>query len=319
MQREKLVPILKGLIKHIPGIKKILAGGTGGTTESRYCYSIWMRHLTNWSTVHAKLPESVVELGPGDSLGIGLAALLSGCKRVYALDVVQYWNDERNMQVFEELVELFKQKAAIPDASEYPKVKPILANYDFPAKTLTDSVLSQSLAEGRINAIRKELADVNNPENTFIKCRIPWNFQVDIQPESVDFIYSQAVLEYVDDLKETFEMMNRWLKPGGLMSHTIDFKSHGLTPTWNGHWTLSELEWKIVKGGQKFLLNREPFSTYVDLQMKQGFTIVISSPTLQSNGLKAKNLAKRFKNLSEEDKVIGGAYFLSQKTESMGI
>jgi Methyltransferase domain len=313
MQKEKIVPIIKGLIKHIPGVRKMLAGGTGGTTQSRYCYAIWMRHLKNWSEVHSKLPEVVLELGPGDSLGVGLAALLTGSNRMYALDVVKYWDDKRNIQVFDELLELFKQRADIPGASEYPKVKPILTDHRFPSSILTETILTHSLADSRINAIRKELADVNNPANTFIKCYAPWNQDVNIPESAIDFIYSQAVLEYVGDLDGTFALMNRWLKPNGLISHTIDFKSHGLTPTWNGHWTLGELEWKIVKGGQKFLLNREPYSTYIELQEKHGFSIVMNVPFKLINTLQAKNMAKRFRDLSEEDKATGGAYFLSRK------
>lgn len=313
MNQEKFIPILKGLIKHVPGVKKMLSGGTGGTTESRYCYSIWMRHLMHWSSVHSRLPETVIEIGPGDSLGVGLAALLSGSSRLYALDVVKYWDNQRNVQVFEALVELFGQKAAIPDASEYPNVKPLLTNYEFPASMLTDQRLSQSLSPARINSIRKELSDPENPQNTFIKCQVPWNRHTAIAAESADFIYSQAVLEYVSDLDETFGLMKQWLKPAGLMSHTIDFKSHGLTPSWNGHWTLSDLEWRIVKGGQKFLLNREPVSTYVDLHKKHGFSIIKNLSTTMKNNMRDVSWAKKFKHLSEEDKTTSGAYMLSVK------
>ena len=79
-----------------------------------------MRHLKNWNILNDKVPETVAELGPGFSLGIGLAALLSGSKRLYTLDVVKHWDNEKNLVIFEELIEFFKNKTSIPNNNEYP-------------------------------------------------------------------------------------------------------------------------------------------------------------------------------------------------------
>ena len=49
------------------------------------------------------------------SLGIGLAALLSGVERYIALDVIQYASDAQNLRIFEGLIALFKDRAPIPD------------------------------------------------------------------------------------------------------------------------------------------------------------------------------------------------------------
>ena len=43
-----------------------------------------------------------------------------------------------------------------------------------------------------------------------------------IQKESVDMIYSQAVLEHVDELPGVYGAMRRWLQANGVMSHQID-------------------------------------------------------------------------------------------------
>jgi len=142
MNKEKFMPLAKGMIKHLPGVKKLLRKTTGGTIESRYCYSVWMRHLKNWNTINDKVPEIIAELGPGDSLGIGFAALLSGSKQIHSLDVVKYWDSKRNLKIFEELIELFKNRTNIPDNTEYPKVKPIIEDYSFPSKILSDNIRS---------------------------------------------------------------------------------------------------------------------------------------------------------------------------------
>jgi hypothetical protein len=46
---------------------------------------------------------------------------------------------------------------------------------------------------------------------------------------SLDLVFSQAVLEHVDDPEETYKTMVAWLKPSGYASHVIDFSAHYLS------------------------------------------------------------------------------------------
>ena len=79
---------LAGLATYVPGYEYLEP--TGGTSSARYCYSVWLRHLVMAydSGLLQRPPATVAELGPGDSIGIGLAALLSGARKYHALDVV---------------------------------------------------------------------------------------------------------------------------------------------------------------------------------------------------------------------------------------
>ena len=110
MRIEKLI---KGLATYVPVLNRLTMRGTGGTVSARYCYSVWLRHLV---LAHEqglrKIPDTVAELGPGDSLGSGLAALLCGSERYFGLDVKSYAPTDRNRQIFDELVELFQRRAA---------------------------------------------------------------------------------------------------------------------------------------------------------------------------------------------------------------
>ena len=100
----KFKNVALGLLSYVPGAYKALAKGTRGTDTARYCYSVWLRHLVMARRSGLRqMPESAAELGPGDSLGIGLAALISGVKSYFALDVVRYANPKRNLEIFEEL------------------------------------------------------------------------------------------------------------------------------------------------------------------------------------------------------------------------
>jgi hypothetical protein len=314
MDFEKQLLIAKGSIKHIPGARFFLhPPQTGGTNESRYCYSVWFRHMEHWFRYRSYMPETVAELGPGDTPGIGFAALLSGVKHIYSLDVVKYWYNDRNLRIFEELVQLFKSKADIPDNSVYPRVKPVLDDYRFPSNILPDGLLKETLAEERLNAIRVEIMDINNPDNIIIKPKIPWHKADVLDKESVDFIYSQAVLECIDDLDNTYLAMCRWIKPGGLMSHTIDLKSHGLMKDWNGHWKFSRLEWWLTRGAKSFLVNRQPVSAHVRFHRIYGFRILEKKSVISENKLDINSFSKEFRGLSEEDLTTSGVYILSEK------
>jgi SAM-dependent methyltransferase len=317
MANQKIVPLIKGVIKHLPFAKTLLKNKTGGTIESRYCYSVWMRHLENWNTANENIPRVVAELGPGDSLGVGLAALLSGAEKIYALDVIKYWDNERNIKIFDELVLLFQKRAPIPGKNEYPLIRPEIENYNFPSDILTEARLQRSLSPERIQLIRKEILNIENPANRFIKLQIPWYRSDIVEQNSVDFIFSQAVLQHVEDLEHTFKSMYEWLKPGGLMSHTVDFKSMGITPGWNGHWTFSDFEWKVVKGGVKggnsFLINRLPYTSHLGFHNKYHFNVLKKSFVKMKNDLSLKKLAKRFMNLTEDELTTSGMYILSRK------
>ena len=58
--------------------------------------------------------------------------MLTGVERYFAFDVVAHANTPRNLAIFDGLVELFRERADIPDASEYPRVGPTLNDYRFP-------------------------------------------------------------------------------------------------------------------------------------------------------------------------------------------
>ena len=91
LSRPLLVALVKGVATYLPGLELLGGRYTGGTVSARDCYSVWLRHLTTAMTHGLKEhPRVVAELGPGDSLGTGIAALLTGAERLCAFDVVRY-------------------------------------------------------------------------------------------------------------------------------------------------------------------------------------------------------------------------------------
>jgi hypothetical protein len=160
MNLRQLTQLIYVLAISLRGADRYRAAGTGGTSSARYCYSVWLRHLTmarnNGLNPH---PSVVAELGPGDSLGIGLAALISGCEKYFALDIVEFADTDRNLKIFDDLVELFRKKEPVPGLDEFPEVKPRLERYDFPGDILDESRLKNALEESRLANIRKSITN----------------------------------------------------------------------------------------------------------------------------------------------------------------
>ena len=106
---------------------------TGGTDSPRYCYSVWLRHLVTLQSYGFQIKGARVgELGPGDTIGTGLAALLSGADHYIGLDVLPLSAKIDLEPIFDELVQLYSEKEPIPDNSEFPRIRPQLESYEFP-------------------------------------------------------------------------------------------------------------------------------------------------------------------------------------------
>jgi SAM-dependent methyltransferase len=234
--------------------------GTGG--DPQYSFNIWIRHLEKlkkYSNENLKIPEIVAEIGPGSTLGAGLAALFSGANKYYALDVQNYINQKTLLKYFDEILLIFNSRKS--------------GRNDFPSHILSEEILSKSLAKERINDIRFDL-ESNFGSSKYIKYFVPWTdekLRIDFH---IDFIFSQCVLEHVDNLEYCYESMNKWLKPGGYASHLVDFQSHAFTKHWNGHWAFSKMEWERIKGSNAWAINREPLSKHQIYAINSGFEIL---------------------------------------------
>jgi SAM-dependent methyltransferase len=306
----KIRALFSGLSTYVPWYDR--TGSTGGTDSPRYCYSVWLRHLVLGAakSPRGSTPKVVAELGPGDSIGIGLAALLSGAEKYFALDLVPYSDLERNLEIFEELIAMFARRLPIPDESEFPLLYPKLDRYDFPQHLIGERRLADALAPARVAAIRTSIKR-SQADGSMVSYKAPWNAPGVIDDGSVDFIFSQAVLEHVDDLEGAYAAMCRWLKPGGIMSHQIDFKCHGKANSWNGHWTYTDIVWRIMVGRRLYLLNRQPHSVHVELIERSGFRILDDTVFRSVCDLRREQLAPRFRELSNDDLTTSGAFIVA--------
>ena len=123
------------------------------------------------------IPNTLAELGPGDSIGVGLSAMLSGVNKYYALDIVKYSKSETNLKIFDELVSLFESRSARPNKG-WPDFDEYLDDNLFPSHILDENLLKKSLSNKRIAAIRHAIENPphhNIKGNIMIKYMVPWS------------------------------------------------------------------------------------------------------------------------------------------------
>ena len=307
-------PVAKGLATMVPGLYRLVARPRGGATDSAaYCYSVWLKHMTLlWHNGLRQMPATVAELGPGESLGIGLAALLSGVARFYALDVAAYSNAEKNLCVLDGLVSLFSNRARNP-IEGWPDFSDHLDAGGFPSHILSDDVLARTLAPERLAAIREAITRPDRSSQVAIRYFVPWTSARAIERSSVDLIYSQSVLEHVADLPKTLARCHDWLKAGGWMSHQIDFASHGITSQWNGHWQYPEWLWRIVVGGRPYLINRHPASAQVRMLESAGFEVGVQMRQYCPDGMRKDQLSDEWRSIPDADLECCGMYVQARK------
>lgn len=314
-----LVPVLeRPILRSFPLVPKVR---DGRAASSRYAYASWMYHLTHgWrgggGGSSRPVPESVVEFGPGSSLGAGFAALLSGASSYSALDVVEHASITTDLRVFDELVGMFRRREEIP--GEFPGRLPGgLESRVFPSDVLDETWLARCLDPERVARLRAAVAERACP---VVRYDPSWRV-ADFAPEFADMVFSTVTMEHVDDLERAYDFMSRILKTGGVTSHTISFDSHDLTEEWNGHWSYRESAWKWLRGRRLYLINRMPLSRHIALLRDSRLElrrVVRFGERRSRRSIPRKALAPRFRAMSEDDFTTASAFVAAVKPAGAG-
>lgn len=300
-----------GLLSFVPGVPSALYVGTGGTSSAEYCYGIWLRHLAlaNANGMQG-VPRVVAELGPGDSIGVGIAALLSGSERYLALDALPHANAGQNLRVFDSLLDMFQARRDLPGKNMFPELWLEPESLRFPEDVITEDRLGLALAPDRIAWLRRAIAG-EFVDDSPIEYQPSWDPAGEESSPRVDFLIANAVMEHVADLPTAYTAMWHLLMPGGLASHVIDFRSHGLFKAWDGHWACPKWLWRLFMGRRSYLLNREPLSTHRRLAAARGFEECVL--TRLEKRPEAKALSRQFRAMAMEDRATASAYMLLAK------
>ena len=228
-------------------------------------------------------------------------ALLTGAQEYVALDAHHYDRADEPAGMVEELATLLADRAPIPDEAEFPEVRPWLASYEFPAERLSlDRVARPLDSQASSELIRR------------VRYLAPWDRPHVVAPASADLVMSQAVLEHVRSLDDVYGAMATWLRPGGVGSHQVDFKSHGTATAWNGYWRYSARAWRVANG-RRSGINREPLSAHLAAIRRAGLELVASRVARREDGISRGELARDWRWVSDDDLTASSAWLALQK------
>jgi len=276
MDFQLMKAIAKGILTYVPIINnKVIQRKRNKLNHSGsnaiYCYTLWMKIL-NFLLINNRSVDikCIAEIGTGGSLGLGICALLTGAEQYTALDIEEDLDVVKNLQLLNEIVDLFKSSKRVPSHVLYDQLNVKIDGFEYYNQVYDQSILDNFQSSERIEEIRKcillkksNLIQINN------------NWMEDYQLiNRFDFVFSRAVMEHVNKPDEVYHNLNMALKINGLMFHDIEFHSHGITKDWNTHKNINENIWRIIKGKRPYFLNRYEYIDHYNMIQNNNFKIV---------------------------------------------
>jgi SAM-dependent methyltransferase len=240
----------------------------GAMRETNYALGVFQRHFAHSGLARGQR-FAALELGPGDSLSSAVIAAAYGAARTYLVDAGEFATSK--VSIYRETANrLLEMGLKAPDLADAQDVKDVLS------------------ACGASYGVRglKSLAEIPS--------------------ESVDFIWSHAVLEHVRrrDFKDFIRETRRILRPSGVCSHQIDLQDH-LGGALNNMRIPSrwwEADWMARSG---FYTNRLRKSEMMCAFSSAGFAAkVISVSHWENLPTPRRKLAREFDGLESNDLLV---------------
>ena len=291
--------------------------GTGGTTSWEYCLAVWLRHvrMCEQSGVVAK-PGTFLEVGPGDSVGTGMCAILSGFEQYIAVDVLNHVQWEVSAEHIAALANVFRDRSPLPANEAIDHVLPPLNDRSIPERWPWESGVRADATEimRRAAAIRESVATKGS--TGVLSFRSPWSRTM-VETNSVDWVFSHVALQDMAAtdqepvLQEALATFHSWMRPGALMTHQIDLSCPGGSP-WNHHWAWSKLDWKLIRGKRPYYVNGLPLSRYLELMGDLGFDTRVAH-VLDVPGLTSEQVASSHQGLPKQDYSAAAAFVIATK------
>jgi predicted SAM-dependent methyltransferase len=241
----------------------------GDMDEVSYILGVFNKHVSRSGYKDLK-GKTILELGPGDSIGTALIAASHGAKSILVDAGIFAVQD---VQVYKKLAEdLIVAGLKPPDISDANTVTDILKICD-----------SLYLTQG--------LSSLHS-----------------LKTSSVDFVFSQAVLEHIrkNEFIETVKEMRRILVSHGCASHRVDLKDH-LQNSLN-NLRFSESIWESsIFADSGFYTNRIRYSQMLGLFKDAGFNVnVFKIDRWDKLPINRKHLNISYANLADEELLVKG-------------
>jgi len=277
---------------------------TGGTSDSNYIYSLFLRTFDNYYTINKNIPKHVLEVGCGDSNIVSLLWVLVGSKSVVSIDAFNYLKKDK-------LYSLFKKSSDLLISRNFCQmnINPRL-NLDV-YENLWKVLPSKDTLVNRQKLILDEIKNYLDGNDSNLFSYDPSYTTNKVFPFKFDFIFSQAVFEHVEHPKEVLVFLHNNLSDNGIIYTDVDFKSHGVSTLFNGHYILNESQYNLISSPFVFrYINRLPPSWFREV-FESSFNLIHEEKIVLNNNIKLNEV--KLNNFIESDLEIGSSLFISSK------
>jgi SAM-dependent methyltransferase len=295
---------------------KIGSSHAGLTIEQSlaYIYAVYADYLRYGSLQPNDLKDArILEVGPGDNLGVAILFLAAGAREVVCLDRFHYeLNSAQHERIYRALIASLdeRQRAAVEGAVQLDG---------------TDEVQFDPKRLRIVFGVGIEAADTA------------------VGPATFDLIISRSVLEHVYETDAAFRVMDRLLRPGGRMLHKVDFRDHGIFSSAGRNeltfLTIPDRLWWLMTHNSG-APNRRLLEYYrakvreigyeaqllVTILLGEQAELVPKRERLEPSDFGPKalrilreirpKLVRRFRHLSDEDLIVAGVFLVAQKPGS---
>lgn len=243
----------------------------GGMEQPQYALGVFTEHFSRANFANKRAGFQALEIGPGDTLFSAMIARAHGATCCWLVDVAKF--ARRDIAPYRKMAAELRAKGFhVPDLDSSRSLDDVLAASG--GRYLTDGMDS-------------------------------WRA---IPDASVDFIWSQAVLEHIrrKDFPVMLREMRRVLSPCGVCSHRIDLQDHlnGGLNNLRFSATLWESDFMTRSG---FYTNRIRFQEMLQDFSDAGFDVeVLHVNRFPSLPTPRRRMAPEFRNLPETDLLVSG-------------
>lgn len=243
----------------------------GGMEQPQYAMQVFTTHFDRVNFANKHSGFSALEVGPGDTLFAALIAWAHGASGTWLIDVAPF---------------------ARQDIAPYKKMAAELRSRGLSAPDLDGS---------------RSLDDVLSASGGRYLTEGVHSWQA-IPDASVDFIWSQAVLEHIRrrDFPIMLREMRRVLRPTGVCSHRVDLQDHlsGGLNNLRFSAALWESDFMAQSG---FYTNRIRFREMLRYFAEADFDVeVLRVERFASLPTQRNRIAPEFRNLPESDLLVSG-------------
>lgn len=251
--------------------------------DPKYAYRVAEKHF-NRASKFLSNKFVCMEIGPGDSLLSSLCMSAFGASKIYMVDVDDFAVKEEDL--YYEMINYLNSSSEV-DLNYSPRLKTLGNKLNKIKAKSNDAIISSLNAHYLTDGI---------------------NSLKSIDDNTIDFIWSQAVLEHIrySEFDNFFAELNRILKIGGVSSHRIDLKDHlsgGLKNLF-----FSDFIWESkFMSSSGFYTNRIRYKEMIKKIQDAGFDVELVNIDKWDKLPDRKSLMQRkFSKLSDSELCISG-------------